>query len=103
MTVSPPPLRAQLLAEIEAFLQAYGMHATNLGRDTIGDTALVSRLRAGKDIRTETVDKVRAYMQAYAARHRRRTRAKGLRQQRETSGHANTVPNHNTRDGEESC
>lgn len=54
--------RDKLLQEIETFLKAHGMYPSYFGRDAINDTALVSRLRAGGDVRLETVDRIRAFM-----------------------------------------
>lgn len=60
--------RAQLLAEIEAFLKAHDYRATYFGRDTVGDFSLVNRLRRGGDVRLETADRIRKFMQAYKPR-----------------------------------
>lgn len=54
--------RTTLLAEIEAFLTRTGMSPTRFGIEAIGDRALLQRLREGRDPKTVTVDKLRAYM-----------------------------------------
>ena len=57
--------REQLLEDVEVFLAKTGMYASYLGRDAVNDTALVSRLRAGRDVRSETADRVRAFMRTW--------------------------------------
>ena len=52
----------QLLADIEAFLDAHNMRAAYFGRDAVNDTSLVYRLRKGKTVRLETADRIRAFM-----------------------------------------
>lgn len=60
--------RAQLLAEIEAFLEAHDYRATYFGRDTVGDFSLVNRLRRGGGVRLTTADKIRRFMATYKGR-----------------------------------
>lgn len=62
--------RDRLLAEIEAFLKSEGMNPTDFGRGALNDTAFVSRLRNGSDVRSKTAAKVREFM--VASRKRRR-------------------------------
>ena len=59
--------REQLLSEIEAFLVKQDMRPTTFGRLAMNDTALVSRLRAGANVRLDTADSLRAFMTGYAA------------------------------------
>ncbi len=54
----------KLLAEIERFLTRTGMNATDFGHQAVGDVAFVHRLRAGKDTRLKTADRVRAFMES---------------------------------------
>ena len=61
----PKASREQLLEDVEAFLAKTGMYASYLGRDAVNDTALVSRLRAGRDVRSETADRVRTFMRTW--------------------------------------
>ena len=57
--------RETLLAEIEAFLETSGLAPSAFGRMSLNDTALMTRLRAGSDVRTETADKLREFMREY--------------------------------------
>ncbi|MCH9750890.1 MAG: hypothetical protein K0U61_01595 [Alphaproteobacteria bacterium] len=54
--------RDRLLADIESFLRATGMSHTKFGKLVANDTALITELRAGRDIRLGTADKIRDYM-----------------------------------------
>lgn len=54
--------REQLLLEIDAYLAEHGISQTQFGREALNDTAFVSRLRRGTDVRMETADRVRAFM-----------------------------------------
>lgn len=58
--------RDRLLAEIEAFLKRHGVRPTVLGQLAVNDAKLVSELRAGADITTARMDKVRSFMREYA-------------------------------------
>src|ERR1700722_284924 len=51
-----------LLSEISAFCRARSMAETTFGRAAINDGKLVSRLRDGGRITTQTLDRVRAFM-----------------------------------------
>src|ERR1700761_5237148 len=51
-----------LLAEISAFCRAQSIAETTFGRAAINDGKLVSRLRDGGRITTQTLDRVRAFM-----------------------------------------
>jgi hypothetical protein len=52
----------QLLAEIAAFCQRIGMAESTFGRRVVNDGKLVSRLRFGGRVTTQTVDRVQAFM-----------------------------------------
>jgi 2,4-dienoyl-CoA reductase-like NADH-dependent reductase (Old Yellow Enzyme family) len=58
----------QFLAEIEAFLTASRMRATDFGREAVGDPSFVTRLRQGRSPSLATADKVRACMRRLEAR-----------------------------------
>ncbi len=58
-------IRDDLLKEINEFLTKHKMAPATLGRDALGDMGFVLRLRAGRDIRIGTADRVRAYMRTY--------------------------------------
>lgn len=56
-------MRDQLLAEIDAFLARNpAVSATRLGVESVNDTSLIHRLRAGKDCRMMTVVRIRDAM-----------------------------------------
>ena len=54
------PGNEQLLAEIAAFCQRIGMAESTFGRRVVNDGKLVSRLRFGGRVTTQTVDRVQA-------------------------------------------
>jgi hypothetical protein len=56
---------AVLLDDIEIFLRASGMSATRFGLLTVNDRAFVHRLRMGRAYRSDTEQKVRAFMRSY--------------------------------------
>lgn len=58
----PRTLNEDLLAEIAAFCKAEGMAETTFGRSAINDGKLVSRLRDGGRITTETLQRLRDFM-----------------------------------------
>lgn len=53
---------AALLSEIEVFLSETGMGETYFGKVVSGNSELVKRLRAGKRMWPETIEKAREYM-----------------------------------------
>ena len=59
----------QVLTEISEFCRAAGMAESTFGRAAINDGKLVSRLRNGGRITTDTLDKIRAYMADFRARN----------------------------------
>lgn len=52
----------RLLADVDAFLKSTGMGATYLGVAAVNDGKFVSRLRAGKNMQTSTIQRVIAFM-----------------------------------------
>lgn len=56
-----------LLDEIEAFLEAKDMSATAFGIKALNDPPFVAQLRAGRDIKMSTADRVREFMREYTA------------------------------------
>lgn len=62
--------RTRLLTDIEAFLKRTNMFASEFGRRVANNTALVTRLRNGLDVRLETADRIRRFMEAYEADHK---------------------------------
>jgi len=67
--------REKLLAEIDAFLADTGMSPTTFGAEATGDRALMITLRKGRDPKSATVDKIRAYI-ARHSKARRKPRPK---------------------------
>jgi hypothetical protein len=55
-------MQPNLLAEIEAFLDAQGIAATAFGQRALGDKHFVKQLRKGRRVWPETADKVRNFM-----------------------------------------
>lgn len=68
--------RDQLVRDIEAFLREHGMRPTMFGKLSLNDPALMGELRKGRDLRTETVDRIRKYMQTYKP-PKRKSRPRG--------------------------
>lgn len=56
----------RLLKDIEAFIAARRMSATEFGRQALNDSDFVHGLRRGRDVRLSTVERVRDFMTAYA-------------------------------------
>lgn len=67
-------LKEALLADIEAFLASTGMKHTTFGYKVMNDPAFVSRLREGRDVRTDTIDRVRAFMEEARTKERPKRR-----------------------------
>lgn len=63
------PDTAKLLAEIRAYCIRTGLHDTRFGIEALNDGHLLTRLRAGRELRRETVGRVRAYMKRKNGRH----------------------------------
>lgn len=57
--------RETLLQEIEEFLKREHIAPSVFGRMALNDTALMTRLRAGSDVRMETADRLRSFMRSY--------------------------------------
>lgn len=61
-----------LLTEISAFCRSFGLAESTFGRAAINDGKLVSRLRNGGRITTDTLDRIRHFMNTYQGRGRAR-------------------------------
>lgn len=57
--------RDQLLHEMELFIATTGMKEWQLGKMAVGDSTFFERLRNGTNPRTDTLDRMRAYMRDY--------------------------------------
>ena len=55
----------RLVSEIERFLRRTGMTPTRFGIESVGDRAFMTRLKAGKGVTLDRVDKVRAFMRNF--------------------------------------
>jgi hypothetical protein len=53
-----------LLREVENFLRRREVAPTRFGRDVVGDPRFVFDLRNGREPRPQTVERVRAYLEA---------------------------------------
>lgn len=60
--------REKFVAEVEAFLTRTGMSARAFGIAALNDGRFVARLRDGGDVRLETADRVRRFMEAHERR-----------------------------------
>lgn len=58
---------AQLLSEIEGFLADHRIAPTTFGLRSVNDAKLVANLRAGADVTTRTLDKVRSFMREHSS------------------------------------
>lgn len=57
----------RLIDEIEAFLKAREMSATAFGRLALNDPPFVAQLRAGRDVKESTIERVRAFIAGHTA------------------------------------
>lgn len=57
------PTIADLIGEIDAFLAREGMTQTDFGLLSIGDPNLYRHLKAGRNPRLGTMDRIRGFMQ----------------------------------------
>jgi hypothetical protein len=53
-----------LLREVEKFLRSRSVPPTRFGREAVGDPRFVFDLRNGREPRPQTVQRVRAYLEA---------------------------------------
>ena len=54
--------RQQLLREIRTFLKKTKMSPTTFGQRAAGNTYIVERLKEGRQISIDTLDRIRAYI-----------------------------------------
>lgn len=62
--------RENLLLQIEDFLAASQLTASEFGKIVLNDPAFVCRLREGKDMRLSTADKITAFIAANRRKRR---------------------------------
>jgi hypothetical protein len=58
----------ELLRELDAFLDRYGIADSTFGIRCLNDSHLVARIRAGRTIRRSTILKIRNYIADFEAR-----------------------------------
>jgi len=75
---------AQLLSEIEGFLEKTGMPPTTFGLEAVKDGHLVRWLRAGKGITLDRADKIREFI----ASNSNKTQIRGRARRRTEKCHA---------------
>lgn len=63
--------KQQLRTKIEKFLAQSGMSPTRFGIEALGDRAFMHRLRAGSEIRTDTIDKIDRFIDGWRPNHSR--------------------------------
>lgn len=61
-------IHTELLAEIEAFLATHQIAPSKFGRLAVNDGKIVSRIRARKDIRVVTINRIRDFLQSRASK-----------------------------------
>lgn len=54
-----------LINDIDAFCAAHGLTETQFGLASLNDKNFVPQLRAGRDVRLSTLEKVRQFMLTY--------------------------------------
>lgn len=59
--------REQLLDEIDAFLSRSGMNVSDFGQAVMGDRSFVQRLRRGRKVQADSVDKIRLWLSLHGA------------------------------------
>jgi hypothetical protein len=57
-----------ILKDVDGFLEKTGMAESTLGRKALNDGKAITRLRAGKRMWPETIDKLREFMTAESQR-----------------------------------
>lgn len=63
--------REELLTDIEAFIAKHELRPTHFGLQALNDPAFVFRLRQGKSVRSDTIDRLREFMRDYRPPKRR--------------------------------
>lgn len=65
-------LREEFSAEIDTYLESSGMNASEFGTRVLADPTFVYRLRKGREPKSSTIDRVRAFMRGNTVRPKRR-------------------------------
>ncbi len=61
------PKHPELAEDVAAFLKARNMHPTDFGKAALNDSALITKLKRGRELRQATIRKIRLYMLTGAA------------------------------------
>ena len=69
-------IREIFLAEVETYLARSGMGPSEFGFQTMGDPSFVPTLRAGRDPKSSTIDRVRKWMADHPLARRRKAEAR---------------------------
>lgn len=65
-------LREKFLAEIDSYLASSGMNASEFGTSVMSDPTFVYRIRRGREPRSDTIDKVSAWIASHPPTPRKR-------------------------------
>lgn len=65
VTIELSEAQARFLGRIERFLKQHKLSPTGFGREALGDTSFVHRLRVGREARESTREKVLQWMKGY--------------------------------------
>lgn len=63
--------KQQIRVKIDKFLAQSGMSPTRFGIEALGDRAFMNRLRAGSEVRTDTIDKIDKFIDGWRPNHSR--------------------------------
>jgi hypothetical protein len=69
-------ITAQLLEEIERFTRRHGLSDTMFGKMATNDGHLIPDLRAGRDIKASSLERIRAFMADYRPLASRRSESR---------------------------
>lgn len=76
------PDYSRLVADINEFLAETGMGPSYFGRKSVGNSELVSRLRAGGRVWPETEMSIRVFMETHRHKRKRGHAAKAIQEAR---------------------
>jgi homoserine dehydrogenase len=64
------PTHRELVEQIDAFLARHKMAETRLGRATAGEASLIATIRAGRQPRLDTLNRLAAFMAEHEERNK---------------------------------
>lgn len=62
------PKHPELAEEVAAYLATRDVKATTFGKQALGDPSLVATLQAGRELRSDTIRRIRRFMATGAAK-----------------------------------